>query len=349
MQRTLLFRVSTCCLPKDDRSSAISVFVMFALLTLAVLPALAKGTPAARPVPPQTAQAAPSPLIPTMEQEIEREMSFLGKADPPAYYLGYTLTDSDHAEVVGSNGALLTSQQVHNRWLEAQLHVGTFDLDNTHQIGNGPPASPGSYGESVPIEDDAGVILRAMWRQTDAQYRAAAEALIKVRTSKDVAVQTAEEHAPDFSQEKPNVFYGPHASFTLDRRPWEEKARLYTRFFHASPAILNSIVTFTAQADNQYQVTSEGTRLQFGQVRYRLELFIQGKAADGMDIERYYNFDWADPAAAPDDKTVLAQCAALQKELEGLCEGASGRALCRACDANRSRGRRLLSRSVRPP
>ena len=77
-------------------------------------------------------------------------------------------------------------------------------------------------------------------------------------------------------------------------------------------------MTFTAQADNQYQVTSEGTKLQFGQVRYRLELFIQGKASDGMDINRYYNFDWTDPAAAPDDKAVLAQCAVLQKELEGL-------------------------------
>jgi predicted Zn-dependent protease len=65
-------------------------------------------------------------------------------------------------------------------------------------------------------------------------------------------------------------------------------------------------------------VTSEGTKLQFGQVRYRLELYIQGKASDGMDINRYYNFDWTDPAAAPDDKAVLAQCAVLQKELEGL-------------------------------
>src|SRR6202167_4675120 len=37
-----------------------------------------------------------------------------------------------------------------------------------------------------------------------------------------------------------------------------------------------------------------------------------------MDVDRYYNFDWTDPAAAPDDKTVLAQCAVLQKELEGL-------------------------------
>ena len=89
-------------------------------------------------------------------------------------------------------------------------------------------------------------------------------------------------------------------------------------FFRGSPSILNSIATFSARADNQYQVTNEGTKLQFGQVRDRLQLFIQGKAPDGMDINRYYNFDWTDPGAAPDDKTVLAQCAVLQKELENL-------------------------------
>ena len=93
---------------------------------------------------------------------------------------------------------------------------------------------------------------------------------------------------------------------------------MYTGFFRQSPAILNSIVTFTAQATNQYQVNSEGTKLQFGDLHYRLELFIQGKASDGMDIDRYYNFDWTDPNAAPDDKAVLAQCAILQKEMEGL-------------------------------
>jgi TldD protein len=257
-------------------------------------------------------------MIGVMQGEIDREMAILGKADPAVYYLGYTLTDSDHAEVVGSNGALLNSQQSHNRWLESEVRVGGFALDNTHSTGAAGQEQRGSYGESVPIEDDGGVLRRAMWRETDAQYRSAAEAFVKVGTSKDVAVQTAEQRAPDFSQEKPNVFFGPHASFTLDRKPWEERTRVYTKFFHQSPDILNSIVTFTAQADNQYQVTSEGTKLQFGQVRYRLELYIQGKASDGMDINRYYNFDWTDPATAPDDKAVLAQCAVLQKELEGL-------------------------------
>jgi TldD protein len=287
--------------------------------------ALAKGKLPARvsPIPAQAAapaQAAPSPLLAAIQQELDREMTVLGKAEPAAYFLSYTVTDSDRAEVTGSNGALLSSQQVHSRWLEGQVRVGSYQLDNTHHVGNEGPAFSGSFGEQVPIEDDAAVLRRAIWRETEQQYRAAAEAYIKVKTGKDVQVQTVAQGAPDFSREKPQVSYGPKASFTLDRRPWEDKARLYTRTFRESPSILNSIVTFTAQADNQYQITSEGTKLQFGEVRYRLELFIQGKAPDGMDINRYYNFDWVDPSAAPDDKAVLAQCAVLRKELEALVQ-----------------------------
>ena len=45
-------------------------------------------------------------------------MPILSKANPPAYYIGYTLTSMDHAEVMGSNGALLNSQETKSRWLE---------------------------------------------------------------------------------------------------------------------------------------------------------------------------------------------------------------------------------------
>jgi TldD protein len=301
-------------------------------LTRTVLPILAflfaassasaKGKPPRIPESPaqaaQPGQAAPSPLLGAVQEELNREMAVIGKSDPPAYFLSYTVTDSDRSEVTGSNGALLSSQQQRSRWLEGQVRVGSYQLDNTHRVGNDGPGFPGSFGEPVPIDDDTAVIKRAMWRETESQYRAAAEAFIKVKTGKDVQVQTVAQGAPDFSQEKPHVYSGARSSYTLDRHPWEEKVRLYTHSFRASAAILNSIVTFTAQAQNQYQVTSEGTKVQFGEVRYRLELFIQGKAPDGMDLERYYNFDWVDPATAPDDKAVLAQCAVLQKELESL-------------------------------
>jgi TldD protein len=263
------------------------------------------------------AEASPSPLIVTMGQELDREMPILSKATPPAYFVGYILTSTDRSEVMGSNGALLSSEESRSRWLETQVRVGNYDLDNTHKVGNSAP-SQGSFGTAVPIDDSPDVLRRAMWQETDKQFRAASEGLIKINTSKEVQVQTAEEHAPDFAREQPHIFYGPEVSIHPDRKPWEDKVRLYTRAFRASPKILNSIVTFSATGDNQYHVTSEGTRLQFGQVHYRLELFIQGKAPDGMDINRYYNFDWANPSDAPDDKAVLAEGQVLRKELEAL-------------------------------
>ncbi len=189
----------------------------------------------------QAGQAAPSPLLGALQEELNREMAVIGKADPPAYFLSYTVTNSDRSEVTGSNGALLSSQEQRSRWLEGQVRVGSYQLDNTHRVGNDGPGFPGSFGEPVPIDDDPAVLKRAMWRETESQYRAAAEAFIKVKTGKDVQVQTVAQGAPDFSQEKAQVYYGPRASYTLDRHPWEEKVRLYTHSFRASAAVLNSL------------------------------------------------------------------------------------------------------------
>jgi TldD protein len=271
----------------------------------------------AKAAPPPDAPGKRSPLLTALQAELDRSIKTLSTLDPPAYYMGYTVTDTQRVDVSGSNGALLNSSEARNRWLEVSVRVNNYNLDNTHKIGerqmpSGGPAAP------VPLDDDAEVLRRAVWLETDKQYRTASEALIKIKTGKEVKVETAEGRAPDFSREEPHSFVGPEASIAVDRTPWEQRVRAYTKSFRDSAAVINSIVTFTAQADNVSQVTSEGTQLQFGQIRYRLELFIQGKAPDGMDIERYYNFDWVDPKDAPDDKAVYAAEATMRKELEGL-------------------------------
>jgi predicted Zn-dependent protease len=276
------------------------------------------------PVSVRVAQAAPpdtpakrSPLLAAMQAELDRSFKTLSAQDPPAYYMGYTITDTQRAEVSGSNGALLNSSENRNRWLEVSVRTGSYDLDNTHKVG-ARQEERGGPGEPVPIDNDTEVLRRAIWLETDKQYKSAAEALIKIKTGKEVKVETAEGAAPDFTHEQPHTYIGPETSFQLERKPWEEKVRAYTKEFRSSPAVINSIVTFTAQAQNAYQITSEGTQLQFGQIRYRLELFIQGKAPDGMDLDRYYNFDWVNIADAPDDKAVFAAGATMRKELEGL-------------------------------
>jgi len=266
---------------------------------------------------PHDSQTKTSPLFEAMKLELDRSMKTLGAQDPPAYFISYTITDTQRTTVSGSNGALLNSDETRNRWLEVAVRTGSYDLDNTHKVdGRQPP--DGGPGSNAPLDDDPEVLRRAIWLETDKQYRAAAEALIKIKAGKEVKVQTEEGRAPDFSREKPQVSSSPWVSYTLDRKPWEQKVREYTSYFRQSAAVINSIVTFTAQAQNAVQLNSEGSQLQFGQIRYRLELFIQGKAGDGMDIDRYYNFDWVNAGEAPDDKAVYAAAAQLRKKMEGL-------------------------------
>jgi predicted Zn-dependent protease len=251
-----------------------------------------------------------------MEMELDRSMKALGSADPKAYFVSYTMTDQQRVEVQGSNGALLDSHENRGRYLQVQVRVGDYKEDSTRNVGG----RDRSFAGAVPVtmEDDVPVLRRAIWLQTDRHYREGAEALLQIKTGRDVKVQSQESGAPDFSQEPPQVHSEPPASFKVDRAPWEARVRKYTEIFRGSPAVLNSIATFSALAETEYQVTSEGTRLQFGHVHFRLELFLQAKAEDGMNIERYANFDWTDKSPPPDEKTVLAQVQQLIKEAGAL-------------------------------
>src|SRR5271154_560552 len=261
---------------------------------------------------------APMPAVLTaMQDELDRSMAAMSKGDPPDYFISYTVADRQYSEVSGSNGALLTSGETRARWLEVQTRVGTYQLDDTHKLADRQPSWT-SPGTSATVDDDIPVLRREIWRETDRQYRAATQALIKVKTSQQVQVQTAEGGAPDFSREEPHTSVGTRVEIKVERKPWEERVRKYTAAFSKSPEVLNSIATFTALGMNQYQVNTEGTKLAFGQVHYRLELYVQSKAPDGMDINRYANFDWLDTKDAPSDKIVLDRIQVMIQETEAL-------------------------------
>jgi TldD protein len=289
----------------DTRSKVLSVGV--AVLATAWV-CLAANAPSQAPTP---------AILAAMQQELDQTFPILSKADPPAYFISYTIDDRQQTTVSGSNGALLSSSQDRARWLQVQTRVGSYQLDDTHEIPGQQPSWT-SPGTDVVLDDDIPVLRRQIWRETDRQYRAAVQALIKVQTSQQVQVQTAEGAAPDFSHEEPHAYVGEPVEIQVDRKPWEERVRKYTAAFSTSPAVLNSIATFTASATNQYQVNSEGSKLAFGLVHYRLELYVQSKAPDGMDINRYANFDWRDPSKAPTDKEVMARIRTMIQETSGL-------------------------------
>src|SRR6202165_931941 len=146
---------------------------------MCALGVLCSAAPAVLAGPPD-APAKRSPVLAALQAELDRSFKALKAQDPPAYFLGYTVTDTQRADVSGSNGALLTSTEGRNRWLEVSVRTGSYTLDNSHKVGERQQAN-GGPGTSVPVDDDAEVLGRALWLETRQQDGASSPGPLKLQ------------------------------------------------------------------------------------------------------------------------------------------------------------------------
>src|SRR5438309_12038609 len=97
--------------------------------------------------PPDTpAVGKASPLIAAMQAELDRSFKVLGGQEPPAYFIGYTITNTQRAEVSGSNGALLSRSEARDCWMQTAVRTGNYTPDNMHKVGERqwPSGQPGT-------------------------------------------------------------------------------------------------------------------------------------------------------------------------------------------------------------
>src|SRR6266481_5696858 len=123
---------------------AVGVFALV-LVGTQKSPASAATPPA---TPPDVPQAKPSPLLAVMKGELDRSFKTLSTQDPAAYYIGYTITDTQRAEVSGSNGALLSSGENRNRWLEVGARNGRSDRQRS---GSHAPRNLAGNGQAIQV------------------------------------------------------------------------------------------------------------------------------------------------------------------------------------------------------
>jgi len=84
--------------------------------------------------------APPSPLLDTLSSELDRNFRVLKeKADPPAYFISYEVTDTDSHSIGATLGNISSHNDSHNRNLDIGMRVGTPKLDNYHLLGGAAP------------------------------------------------------------------------------------------------------------------------------------------------------------------------------------------------------------------
>ncbi len=257
---------------------------------------------------------ADSVLMRTMQQELDRAISSLSKADPAPYYISYSVNEESGGAIVASNGALVTSIGRHDRSANISVRVGGRELDNTH----GENRFNSIVTTYLPLDDKADAIARILWLNTDRMYKRAAQSYLEVKTKTKVRAEESDS-SPDFSVEKPEVYAGKAVlPADFDRKAWEERIRRYSAIFTKYPDIENSTVVLLMQSSTRYFVSSEGARIVDSRPLVRILAMGRTLADDGMELARSETFDASSINKLASDQIITARIEKIAQDLHKL-------------------------------
>lgn len=285
------------------------------LATIPFSPAFAAEKNASNPAPDKPpAKPVADVVLKTMQAELARATTDLGKADSPPYYLSYTVYDENAVVIVGSYGSLLTDASLQRREADVVMRVGNATLDNTH----GQSRSTGMTSGTLPLGDDQDAIGRVLWELTDREYKRAAPAFLNVRTN--IAVRAEEEDkSPDFSKETAAMHLAAAASApALDRTAWEGEIRRLSAEFRKYPDVFVATVVLQVNDSNSRMVSSEGAAIETPSATTRMVMEAQTRADDGMDLLRVETFQAPSASGLPSEAELKSKITKMAADLMAL-------------------------------
>jgi predicted Zn-dependent protease len=275
---------------------------------------------------------APDPvLLDVMQTELTRAMGSLGgsvpagakagtQPSPKPYFMSYEVSDAESVSMAAEFGALVDSSSSRRRMADIQVRLGTSAEDNTH----GTHRNSGLTTIPLPLTDEREALARSLWYGTNRGYGRALDSLLQVKTEQQVRAKE-EDTSADFTQEKPvdelvpvEAKFAPTAPLLKDKVEWETRLRELSGLFKQFPDIFYNDVGLQASNEEDYFVSSEGTKVSTPNHVARLVIVARTRAADGMDLYRVETFESDELGRLPDQKTLVDKTLAMAKNLEAL-------------------------------
>ena len=282
-----------------------------AILPLLLACALLTGIPCWAASPPGE---KPDVLLTTMQQELQRAQTSLGKLDPAPYFLSYSVYDQSMSVAVGSEGSLVSSTRVRRRAADVTMRIGTAALDNSHQQNRESARTSGSLA----LEDDRNAIARELWRLTYEEYRKASKAYASVKTNTLVEAKE-EDTSPDFSEEKPPTHSDyKEVATTPDQKALEKFVRQYSAQFRRYPYVYSSLVLVNAQKTRFHFLSTEGNYVVTPTAFVRVSIQAETRADDGMELMRVETFQAESMDHLPPASEIAAKVEKMATDLKAL-------------------------------
>jgi TldD protein len=229
-------------------------------------------------------------LLRVLRQELERTASALRQQPQPAYFIAYQVTDVQTTTIEAQSGKLCRATRQRSRWLDVDVRVGSYELDNTHPLQQGALDVVGrTYPVQLPLGDDAQALRHLVWYATVNAYEKAAEEYTRVLSGRAVRVHDADT-VPDFSREQPqrSIRLQPHGE--LDTAVWAHRVRELSALFAAHPWIYAHRVSLQLSSAQKFLLNTEGTELAWTEQTIFLSVSAQTRAEDGMELPLYRTY-----------------------------------------------------------
>jgi predicted Zn-dependent protease len=226
------------------------------------------------------------------------ELKIPGSAQPQRpYYLEYRLLDLDVREVVAEFGALLSSTQSRNRFMDVEARVGDYKLDSSNFVSD--DAFRGFIGPtgSVGIDRDYNSLRQDLWIATDQAFKEAVETYSRKQAYLSSLARQSD--IEDFAKTAPLQLVEPPAAPDWSNRNWEQEARETSAALRAFPQIYESRVTYYLVYATEYLLTSEGTEIRTNRSYAAIESGMNTLANDGMQVNHMYATYAATPSGLP--------------------------------------------------
>jgi len=257
-------------------------------------------------------------LLNTMGDELNRSYRVLSKQKPyPLYFLQYEINDENQIIISATLGSITNDSESRHRYLDVDVRIGSYKLDNTHEIRGAEDFDWWSSPIEVPIDNNPEALRLILWSETDKNFKSAQERYIKILNERQVKVLESDT-SPDFSTAPKIIYTGSIDTISFDREQWKSRLRRLSNVFKDYPWIYNSRITLRANSLTKYLVNTDGTKILQNKISYSINIYAETMADDGMELYLSYPVFVKDAKALPDEEILKSYTDSLIQNLYAL-------------------------------
>lgn len=257
--------------------------------------------------------------IQLLSAELKRSMKAFKKQNPPIYYVAYNYNEYEQGTVEVQEQGVAYKGITQNRVLQVQTRAGSPRMDNTRTLKKDRTYYALKVGEMPAIEGTGKAFTTAVWRLTQQAAEEAQQDFNRVRADAQTASSRADD-SPDFVFPPKETFCQEEEPLVFDVDKIEKMLVSVSSLTQNKPFILNSSFSFSYITGYRYFVDSIGTQLKLPQRRARLMYSVEGKTADGANLERSQTYDVLRQDQLPSAEKLLADVAQSIAELQALTQ-----------------------------